>query len=100
MFSLVKWKRLATQKHWGGWGLKYFTIFGQTLAAKSLWRCLFDSGLWGFVTKRKYSGSLTIVDWCQIDSKQTRNCSNIWKNMVGAFPIIGNWVAWWVGYRK
>jgi hypothetical protein len=51
---LVKWSRIATLKEFGGWGLKKLHIFEQALAAKSLWRLLFNKGLWGKVMRAKY----------------------------------------------
>jgi hypothetical protein len=44
---LVKWDRIAKPKELGGWGLKNMYAFNQALVAKSLWRMLFNKGLWG-----------------------------------------------------
>jgi hypothetical protein len=42
---LVKWKNIAKPKEEGGWGLKNIHFFGNSLAAKSLWRVIKSEGL-------------------------------------------------------
>jgi hypothetical protein len=42
---LVKWTRIAKPKELKGWDLKNVYAFNQALAAKSLWRLLFNKDL-------------------------------------------------------
>lgn len=35
----------------------------KALAAKSLWRCVGDSGLWGRIAKKKYIEPLFVYQW-------------------------------------
>jgi hypothetical protein len=42
---LSNWKKIAKPKKAGGWGIKNIFMFGQDLAAKSLWRSLMMPGL-------------------------------------------------------
>jgi hypothetical protein len=50
----VKWSKVANLKEAGGWGLKNIHTFRLSLAAKSLWRLIFNEGMWGKVMKNKY----------------------------------------------
>jgi hypothetical protein len=48
---LVKWRKFATPKELGGWGLKNIHFFAQALAARSLWSLIDCETLWGCVMK-------------------------------------------------
>jgi hypothetical protein len=54
VIPLVKWSQLAHPKNFKGWGLKNIYIFSKTLAAKNLWRLVYNEHLWGKVMKSKY----------------------------------------------
>jgi len=53
-FALVSWNKIALPKKWGGWGLKYLTLFAQALAAKMGWTLLNKQNLWTSVSYHKY----------------------------------------------
>jgi hypothetical protein len=91
---LVKWDRIAKPKELGGWGLKNLYVFNQALVAKSLWRMLFNKGLWGKVMKEKYLENKEVEAWLRQERKYFKGASNIWKGLVKAYDILGHWVAW------
>jgi len=47
----------------GGWGIRDLDLFNQALAAKSMWRDLFHTGLWSSVMRKKYLKGIKIVSW-------------------------------------
>jgi hypothetical protein len=52
---------LSKPKNSGGWGLKDIVVFGQSLAAKSLWVFLTRDSLWRHILIEKYIDPLSIV---------------------------------------
>jgi hypothetical protein len=79
---LVSWKILAKPKKGGGWGLKNIHLFGQALTVKSLWRLLFNEGLWGNIMKKKYLKDYIVEQWIKVEPKSIKGASNIWKGLV------------------
>eukprot|EP00253_Pinus_taeda_P023181 PITA_23181 len=62
-FAWENWKRIATPKKWGGWGLKLLPAFAQALAAKQSCLLLKQDSLWAEIILHKYIWSMTIIDW-------------------------------------
>jgi hypothetical protein len=86
---IFKWSRISTLKEFGGWGLKKLHIFGQALAAKSLWRLLFNKGLWGKVMREKYLEDRDLEEYIRHEPKSFKGSSNVWKGLVKAYAILG-----------
>jgi hypothetical protein len=78
-------------------GSKELYVFNQALAAKSLWRMLFNKGLWGKVMKEKYLENKEVEVWLRQERKYFKGASNIWKGLVKAYDILGHWVVWKIG---
>jgi hypothetical protein len=89
---LVSWKKLVVPKAQGGWGLKNIFLFSKALAAKNVWRLIQGSGLWAQVIKEKYIAPDTMEEWVRNPVKRIQNASIIWKAIVTAFPLVGNWL--------
>jgi hypothetical protein len=51
---LASWKKLATPKSIGGWGLRNIFFFSRALATKTVWRLIHGASLWAQATKEKY----------------------------------------------
>lgn len=54
-FHLVAWERIPSPMEKGGWGIRNLLWVSDALHLKSLWRGLFDSGLWGYGDQRQVS---------------------------------------------
>jgi len=93
----VNWKRTATPKGLGGWGLKNIFLFSKALAAKGGWRLLKTNSLWSRVIKQKYLAEESIEDWMRNPRKTHMGGSMMWKAVVIAFPLIESKLAWNVG---
>jgi hypothetical protein len=65
--------------------------------AKCVWIIIEGKGLWSRVVTHKYIESLSLDDWIISPTKSYNNSSIIWKVVVLAFPLIGNWPIWKVG---
>jgi hypothetical protein len=89
---LVKWKKLAVHKAQGGWGLKNVLKFSKALAAKNIRRLLQKHGLWCKVVGMKYISPDKIDDWLRKPVKSLQNVSIIWKVVVLAYPLVGDWL--------
>jgi hypothetical protein len=87
-------------KDMGGWGIKNLNWFCKSLGAKSLWRLIHNSMLWGRVLKSKYFGNKSIKEWFRLPNKLGNKSLVGWKAMVEVVPIIGNWTVWQVGNGK
>lgn len=85
---LASWKSLSRPRHLGGWGIKILKDFNWSLCAKSLWRCLFDKGLWGATIEAKYMKGLSPCHWFRSHSTSPARCSEIWQRLLKALPII------------
>ena len=70
---LVAWEKLAKPKMFGSWGIKNIFWARKALAMKSLWKVIFDQGLWGKVIRSKY---LKKIDSSGVveKSQQKRQC--------------------------
>ena len=62
-FHLSFRESISKPKLCGGWGVKHLYLFNQSLCAKTLWRTLFNEGLWGMLIKQKYLKSLLVYAW-------------------------------------
>ena len=93
----VNWKRIATPKGLGGWGLKDIFLFSKALAAKGGCRLVKTSSLWTRVIKQKYIPSESLLDWIIKPRKTHSGGSVIWKAIVKSFSLIENNLAWDVG---
>jgi hypothetical protein len=96
---LTKWSTLATPKALGGWGIKYIRLFAKYLAGRNLWRLLVGNSLWIKVMHSKYFPNLTVIEWLRQLNKSSKG-SIVWKALVEAFPLVGEWVVWKIGDRK
>jgi hypothetical protein len=94
---LASWRKLATPKALGGWGIKNIFMFSKALAAKCKWRLIEGKGLWAHIIKDKYIPHDTIVDWIREPEKCSQNGSIIWKAILQDFPLIGRWLIWCIG---
>jgi hypothetical protein len=94
---LASWKKLVIPKSQGGWGLKNIFLFSKALVAKNVWRLIQGSGLWAQVIKDKYISPESIEEWVRKPIRHSHNASIIWKVVVMAFPLIGNWLVWKIG---
>jgi len=87
---LAKWSSIALAKDLGGWGLKDIFPFVKALAGRNLWRLTQGNSMWKRVLISKYFANQTIEDWFHTPSKSSKG-SIVWKAIVEAFPLIGNW---------
>jgi hypothetical protein len=97
---LVSWNQLAKPKKMGGWGIKNIYSFGKALAAKTLWRCLMNQGLWHEVVVKKYLKKKSVVEWFREGRKNWMGTSNTWRALITSVPIITDWLAWKPGNGK
>lgn len=88
---LVKWSKLAMPKELGGCGIKNLVRFSKALAAKILWRLIHNQMFWGKVMVSKYMDGSTFEEWFRRPRKSVSNSSLVWKALVDAFPLIGDW---------
>jgi hypothetical protein len=86
---LVKWSHLAMPKELGLWGIKNINWFCKSLVAKSLWRLIHNSMLWGRILTYKYLGGKSIMEWFRSPKNMGNNNSMGWRAMVEAFPLVG-----------
>ena len=64
---------------------------------KSLWRGLFQRGLWNEIIKEKYLRNKTMITWIRNTNKKGSNASNIWRGLINYFPSMGNSLVWKIG---
>jgi len=93
----VKWDILASPKSLGGWGLKNIFYFSKALAAKSVWRLITTDSIWNKVISKKYISPDSMEEWIIRPTKETSNCSIIWKVITNSFQVVGDGLAWHVG---
>lgn len=91
---------IAKPKEDGGWGLKELHTFGSALVAKSIWKFISKEGKWQSILKHKYLGSLSTIDWIRDPSKSCKGGSLFLKDIVGDFPVIGEFLPWEFGNGK
>lgn len=87
-WHLAAWDLLANPTCLGGWGIKDLSLFNSALCAKSLWRVLFDSGLWGSIVKAKYLHRLPPVYWIRSGKSICPGASLVWRSLIKSLPII------------
>jgi hypothetical protein len=51
------------------------------------------------VIKQKYTKTLYVKDYIKQRNKSFSNVSTMWKVLILAFPLIGNWLAWKMGIK-
>ena len=76
-FHLTSWESLSKSKLMVGRGIKNLNWFNRALCAKSLWRSLFDEGLWGKIVKAKCLKCVAMVHWFRDAMKKAQNVSSI-----------------------
>jgi hypothetical protein len=81
---------LAAPKILGGWGLKNIHLFSKALAENPSWRLITSDNLWTKVVSQKYISPDSIEEWIRRPSKETTNCSIIWKFLIKSFQVIGD----------
>jgi hypothetical protein len=47
----------------------------------------------------KYFPNLSVIEWFRQPKKSSKG-SIVWKDMVEAFPLVGDWVVWKIGDKK
>jgi hypothetical protein len=91
---LVRWMKLAMPKQLGGWGIKNIFTFSKALETKRLWRLIYNQMLWGNVMLTKYMAGSPFEEWFCRPKNLVTNSTIVWKIMVDAFPLIGEWEVW------
>jgi hypothetical protein len=87
---LIKWKKVANLKEAGGWGLTNIHIFSLAPADKSLWRLVYNEGLWGKIMKSKYLRRISMENLFRQERKSAQGGFSVWKDLVRAFPLMEN----------
>lgn len=93
---LVSWRELAVPKAHGGWGLNNIVLFSKALGTKSVWWLIQSNGF-GHRWSERYIAPETVDGWIRYPVKSLNNVSIIWKAVILAFPLVGNWLVWCVG---
>eukprot|EP00253_Pinus_taeda_P023686 PITA_23686 len=88
IFAWVGWKKIATPKKWGGWGLKDLPSFAQALAAKMGWTLLTGNNLWSSISYHKYIWPHNILDWVRLPTWLKTGISSVWKALLNSLPLI------------
>jgi hypothetical protein len=52
------------------------------------------------VMEVKYLSGSSFEEWIHNPHKSVLNSSNVWKEMVASFSVIGDWLAWNIGNGK
>eukprot|EP00253_Pinus_taeda_P031947 PITA_31947 len=94
IFAWVGWKKIATPKKWGGWGLKDLPSFAQALAAKMGWTLLTSNNLWTNISYHKYIWPLNILDWIRLPTWPKSGISSVWKALLNSMPLIRDNLVW------
>lgn len=74
MIHLANWKFLDFPKEYGGWGLKNLSIFGVSLAAKSMWHDLLSSFFGCDLFKTKYINRISMINWLRDEVTERKKC--------------------------
>eukprot|EP00253_Pinus_taeda_P014695 PITA_14695 len=88
IYAWVVWKKIATPKKWGGWGLKDLPSFAQALAAKKGWTLLTSNNLWTNISYHKYIWPHNILDWIRLPTWPKSGISPVWKAFLNSMPLI------------
>ena len=75
MASITKPKRA------GGWGLLDMRTFGTTLLCKTMWRGLYEEGIWSNTIQEKYLGRKNISFWYSKGRIGSSHRSSIWLSL-------------------
>eukprot|EP00253_Pinus_taeda_P026585 PITA_26585 len=94
IFAWIGWKKIATPKKWGGWGLKDLPSFAQALAAKMGWTLLTGNNLWTCISYHKYIWPHNILDWVRLPTWPKTGISSIWKALLNSLPLIRDNLVW------
>lgn len=81
VIPLMKWTNLDLLKILGGWGLKDLNFFGKDLVAKSCWRMMNVSGLWGKLMRSKYLNQRSVEVSIKMENKMIKGhqiCGLVW----------------------
>jgi hypothetical protein len=84
-------------KSLGGWGIRNLDWFSQALAAKSLWRALFGTGLWSLAMHKKYLKGVDVIFWLRNENYRYLVASLFWRNLLLSVPLLKKWLAWSFG---
>lgn len=96
-YHLAPWQKLALPKTLGGWGLKNLSWFAEALGSKTLWRALFEDGLWSFTVRQKYLHfSLSFV-WLRNPPSSFSGASVVWRGLLKSLPLLKKQLGWVVG---
>ena len=99
-FHLDSWEQLALPKYMRGSGIKNLTSFNTALCLKSMWRCIFDKGLWSFVMKTKYLRRIFVNSWFILSEIDQKFVSIIWNNFLKVFHRLKMGIHWDIGDGK
>lgn len=94
---LVLWDIISRPILYGGWGVRNLYVVHKALHMKSLWRALFDGGLWGKLIRDKYICPESIAGWLCSGKYLKQNSSVLWAGLVKLVPYIRRWLNWQVG---
>jgi len=85
----VKWTYIYMPKELWGWGIKNIFCFFKSLATKGVWHFIQNGKMWGRVLAFRYFLELPKVEWFRKMRNLGENGSIGWKEMMEAFPLIG-----------
>jgi hypothetical protein len=76
----------------GRWGLRNLFLFSKALASKNVWHLVQGSGLLVQFIKEKYLALYSVEEWIRNPVKKLQNASIVWKAVILAFLLVGNWL--------
>lgn len=97
-YHLASWSALSRPKKGGGWGIKDLKHFNLSLCAKSMWRAINHSDLWGSLLKSKYMSKLLVDIWLRRGIFNSENSWLIWRSLLSTLHIIIPEISWQVGH--
>ena len=77
-FHLASWEQICLPKTMGGWSIKNLSDFNTALCPQSMWRGLFDKGLWILAMKTKYLRNCFVNSWFRFLEFDQKGVSIIW----------------------
>jgi hypothetical protein len=77
--------------------LKDIYVFSQALTTKSLWRLIYNECLYGKFMKIKYLKHKYVEELLKSERRIYQGVSIVSKDLVKAFPLLGQWVVSKVG---
>lgn len=90
---LVNWEILSIPQLVGGLGLKNIFQFSKSLAVKSLWGGLVIKGIWNDIIQSRHRNG-SFLDWIRNTRTKMKWVSNVWRNMLCSWYVLGEWLAW------